>query len=248
MDNLSIQKAADLLLKSSYTVAFTGAGISVESGIPPFRGERGIWNRYNPEVLDISYFYAHPTESWLAIREIFYDFFGKAKPNPAHMALAQLEAAGLLQAIITQNIDDLHQQAGSKRIFEFHGNSQKLVCTRCTAHYTLTDVNLETLPPVCAKCGSLLKPNFVFFGEGIPEQAYAGSVEASENAQVMVVVGTTGEVYPAAGMVSIAKSHGAKIIEVNLESSAFTNQFTDIFIGGKAGEVLPKLARLVMGA
>ena len=242
-----IESAADVIRQSSYTVAFTGAGISAESGIPPFRGENGIWNRYDPKVLDIDYFYANPNESWLAIREIFYDFFGKAKPNPAHLALAQLEAAGFLNCVITQNIDNLHREAGSKRIFEFHGNSHKLVCTGCDAHYTIGDVNLEKLPPLCAKCGSLLKPDFVFFGEGIPEQAYAGSVEASEKAKVMVVVGTTGEVYPAAAMVSVAKSHGAKIIEINLEPSAFTDRYTDIFIGGKAGEVLPEVARLVMG-
>ncbi len=242
-----IQKAAELLLNSNYNVAFTGAGISVESGIPPFRGENGIWNRYDPNVLEIGYFYANPEESWLAIREIFYDFFGKAKPNPAHIALAQLEAAGLLQCIITQNIDNLHQEAGSKCIYEFHGNSHQLICTRCNAHYTIGEVSLEVLPPRCAKCGSLLKPDFVFFGEGIPEHAYAGSVEASEKAKVMVVIGTTGEVYPAASMVSIAKSHGAKIIEINLEPSAFTDRYTDIFIGGKAGEVLPEVVRLVVG-
>ncbi len=242
-----IQKAAELLLNSNYNVAFTGAGISAESGIPPFRGENGIWNRYNPNVLEIGYFYANPNESWLAIREIFYDFFGKAKPNQAHFALAQLEAAGLLQGIITQNIDNLHQEAGSKCIYEFHGNSHQLICTRCNAHYTIGEVSLEVLPPRCAKCGSLLKPDFVFFGEGIPEHAYAGSVEASEKAKVMVVIGTTGEVYPAASMVSIAKSHGAKIIEINLEPSAFTDRYTDIFIGGKAGEVLPEVVRLVVG-
>lgn len=242
-----IQKAAELLLNSNYNVAFTGAGISVESGIPPFRGENGIWNRYDPNVLEIGYFYANPEESWLAIREIFYDFFGKAKPNPAHLALAQLEAAGFLNCVITQNIDNLHREAGSKRIFEFHGNSHQLICTGCDAHYTIGEVSLEVLPPLCAKCGSLLKPDFVFFGEGIPEHAYAGSVEASEKAKVMVVIGTTGEVYPAAAMVSIAKSHGAKIIEINLEPSAFTDRYTDIFIGGKAGEVLPEVVRLVMG-
>lgn len=243
----SIQIAAELLSNSSYSIAFTGAGISVESGIPPFRGDNGIWNRYDPNVLEIGYFYANPDKSWLAIREIFYDFFGKAKPNPAHIALAHLEAAGFLSCVITQNIDNLHQEAGSKRLFEFHGNSHQLICTRCDAHYTIGEVNLEKLPPLCAKCGALLKPDFVFFGEGIPEHAYTGSVEASEKAKVMVVVGTTGEVYPAASMVSIAKSHGAKIIEINLEPSAFTDRYTDIFIGGKAGEVLPELVRLVVG-
>ena len=237
--------AAEAIRASSFTVAFTGAGISAESGIPPFRGENGMWNRYDPKVLELGYFYAHPEESWQAIREIFYDFFGKAKPNPAHLALAQLEAGGFLKCVITQNIDNLHQEAGTRRICEFHGNSKKLICTRCHAHYTPDEVNLEVLPPACGKCGALLKPDFVFFGEGIPEHAYAGSVEASEKAKVMVVVGTTGEVYPAAGMVSIAKSHGAKIIEINLEPSAFTDRYTDIFIGGRAGEVLPGLARLV---
>lgn len=242
----SIIEAAELLRNSSYTVAFTGAGISAESGIPPFRGENGIWSRYDPNVLELGYFYAHPKESWLAIKEIFYDFFGRAKPNPAHYALAELEAKGMLKAVITQNIDNLHQQAGTKHIFEFHGNSQKLVCTQCGAHYIPSEIDMAVLPPMCKKCGSLLKPDFVFFSEGIPEAAYAGSVNAAEHCKVMLLVGTTGEVMPAAAMPSIAKSHGAKIIEINLEASAFTSRYTDIFLGGKAGSVLPQLVNAVL--
>jgi len=242
----SIYEAAELLRNSSYTVAFTGAGISVESGIPPFRGENGIWTRYNPEVLDLNYFYAHPKESWIAIKEIFYDFIGTALPNPAHFALAELEAKGMVKSVITQNIDNLHQQAGTKHIFEFHGNSQKLVCTQCDARYIPSEIDLNVLPPMCKKCGSLLKPDFVFFSESIPEMAYNGSVDAAERCKIMLLVGTTGEVMPAAAMPTIAKSHGAKIIEINLEPSFFTKRYTDIFIGGKAGEMLPLLVKAVL--
>jgi NAD-dependent protein deacetylases, SIR2 family len=242
----SIYEAAELLRNSSYTVAFTGAGISVESGIPPFRGENGIWTRYNPEVLDLNYFYAHPKESWIAIKEIFYDFIGTALPNPAHFALAELEAKGMVKSVITQNIDNLHQQAGTKHIFEFHGNSQKLVCTQCDARYIPSEIDLNVLPPMCKKCGSLLKPDFVFFSESIPEMAYNGSVDAAERCKIMLLVGTTGEVMPAAAMPTIAKSHGAKIIEINLEPSSFTKRYTDIFIGGKAGEMLPLLVKAVL--
>ena len=116
MEN-NLEKAIDLIVNSKYTVAFTGAGISVESGIPPFRGETGLWSKYDPNVLDLNNFNVNPIEAWKVIKEIFYDFFGEAKPNPAHFALADLEKSGLLKAIITQNIDNLHYEAGSKEVY-----------------------------------------------------------------------------------------------------------------------------------
>ena len=237
-----ISKAAALLRQSRYTTAFTGAGISVESGIPPFRGETGLWSKYDPIVLDIGYFHSNSLESWRVIKEIFYDFFGKAKPNKAHEVLAELEQKGLLKNIITQNIDNLHQEAGSKEVYEFHGNSRDLVCTKCSKRFSMQEVDFEKLPVTCDVCGGLVKPDFIFFGEGIPQDAYSKSLAAAENADVFLVIGTTGEIMPASQIPIIAKNRGTKIIEVNIEPSGYTHQITDIFLKGKATEVLAKLS------
>ena len=242
MNDISpLELAAQHILSSDYTVAFTGAGISVESGIPPFRGEKGLWNKYDPKTLDIDYFHANPLESWKVIMEIFYEFFGKASPNSAHEALVSLESEGLLQAIITQNIDNLHQEAGSNEVYEFHGNSKTLVCTGCGKKYKVGEIKMEPLPVTCPSCNSLLKPDFIFFGEGIPEEAYLKSVEATSKCQVMLVIGTTAEVMPAGQLPFLAKSNGATIIEVNPEPSMLTQNTTDIFLKGKAGTVLTEL-------
>lgn len=224
-------------------MAFTGAGISVESGIPPFRGPNSIWSRYDPEILDLDYFLSAPDESWPVIREIFYDFFGRAKPNKGHLALARMEANGYLKSLVTQNIDNLHHEAGSKEVYEFHGNSRRLVCTRCKNVIDVIDVVITDKPLYCALCGSLLKPGFVFFGEGIPEEAYKKSIEAARRADVCLIVGSTGEVMPAAMIPFEAKRHGAVIIEVNPEMSQFTGQITDIYLKGRAGEVLSAIDR-----
>ncbi len=240
-----IEAAAELLKKSRYTTAFTGAGISVESGIPPFRGPSGLWSKYDPIVLDIDYFHRHPRESWQVIKEIFYDFFGKAKPNDAHRVLAKMEKAGLLKNIITQNIDNLHQEAGSKEVYEFHGNSRELVCTKCQKRYTVNDLNFDELPVTCPACGGLVKPDFIFFGEGIPPVAYQKSIEAAEKADVFLVIGTTGEIMPASQIPHLAKSNGAKIIEVNIEPSNYTASITDIFLQGKATRVMNDLAEVL---
>lgn len=241
MDSSQFGLAAQHILSSEFTVAFTGAGISVESGIPPFRGEKGLWNKYDPKTLDIDYFHANPLESWKVIMEIFYEFFGKAHPNTAHKALASLESEGLLKAVITQNIDNLHQEAGSKEVYEFHGNSKMLVCTNCEKKFKVGEIKMDPLPVICPSCNSLVKPDFIFFGEGIPEEAYLKSVEATSKCQVMIVIGTTAEVMPAGQMPLLAKSNGATIIEINPEPSLLTQNTTDIFLMGKAGTVLKEL-------
>ncbi len=233
-----IKESTRLINASRYTTAFTGAGISVESGIPPFRGEKGIWNKYDPQVLDINYFFSNPKESWSVIKEIFYDHFGIAEPNFAHIGLAQLEKENKLKEIITQNIDNLHQKAGSKKIHEFHGNSMRVNCTSCSYSAEVTETTFSTLPVLCPKCKQLVKPDFIFFGEAIPTLAYQNSVQAAQQSEVMIVIGSTGEVMPACQMPLIAKQNGATIIEINLEESKFTNSITDIFIQGKASEVI----------
>ena len=233
-----IYEALGMLNRSKYTTAFTGAGISVESGIPPFRGEDGLWSKYDPIVLDIDYFHANPLKSWEMIKEIFYDFFGKARPNSAHKALASMEQRGFLKNVITQNIDNLHQEAGSTEVFEFHGNSHQLLCTGCKRYFGLGELSLETLPVVCPDCNSLIKPDFIFFGEGIPPVAYRKSIEAAEKADVFLVIGTTGEIMPASQIPYHAKSSGAKIIEINPNPSNYTHTITDVFLQGKATEVM----------
>lgn len=242
MEHSQIQKAAEVLKASKYTIAFTGAGISVESGIPPFRGENGIWSKYDPKTLELSFFYSNPLESWTVIKQLFYDFFGTAQPNKAHKVLAEMEEKGLLKCIVTQNIDNLHQLAGNKTVHEFHGNSQKLVCTKCKSQTLPENINFENLPPRCSSCNGLLKPDFIFFGENIPTVAYQNSIEAADQAEVVIAMGSTGEVMPAAQIPFYAKQNGAIIIEVNPESSKFTNTITDIYLQGKATEVMEKLS------
>jgi len=240
--DLLIKEAAKLIKESDYTLAFTGAGISVESGVPPFRGEHGLWNKYNPEVLDLGYYLDHAEECWVYIREIFYDFFADAKPNPAHLVLAKMEQVGLLQAIVTQNIDNLHYEAGNKVVHEFHGNSKRLKCLKCGTVYNVSEVDLKSLPPKCKNDGEILKPDFIFFGEGIPHEAYSNSFAAAEKAKICLIIGSTGEVTPASYVPRTAKQSGATIIEINPEESMFTSQITDIHLKGKASEVMTKLA------
>ena len=246
LDNELLKEAARLLNTSKYTSAFTGAGISVESGIPPFRGEKGLWNKYDPIVLDLDYFHEHPLESWKVIVEIFYDFFEDAKPNPAHLVLGRMEKKGLLKSVITQNIDNLHQEGGSKNVIEFHGSAKKLVCTSCSKYFRPQEVDLEAIPVTCSECSGLVKPDFIFFGEGIPPLAYEKSMQAAKQAEVMIVIGTTGEVMPAGQIPIVAKSKGAKIIEINPETSHLTRYITDIHLKGGASEVLEALGELVL--
>lgn len=224
-------------------MAFTGAGISVESGIPPFRGKHGLWNRYNPEVLDLGFYMENPANCWKYIREIFYDFFADAKPNDAHKVLAEMEEKELLQAIVTQNIDNLHQEAGSKIVHEFHGNSKKLKCLKCGKMFHAKDIDFENIPPKCDEDGEVLKPDFIFFGEGIPRQAYENSFADAEKADVCIIIGSTGEVTPASFVPRTAKQSGATIIEVNPQESMFTNYITDIHLKGKASEVMNALGK-----
>ncbi len=237
-----IKQAAELIKNSGKTVAFTGAGISVESGIPPFRGENGLWSKYDPAVLDINFFRSNPLDSWRVIKEIFYDFFGKAKPNAAHLVLSEMEKQNFLHAIITQNIDNLHFEAGNKTVYEFHGNSRDLVCIGCGKKYPASETSLENLPPVCSECGKVLKPDFIFFGEAIPEPARTNSFRAAETADLMLVIGTKGEIMPASLLPLQAKESGAKIIEINPETSSYTNKITDIYIQANATDALKSVA------
>jgi len=232
MDNY--KKAAQIIKNSKNLVAFSGAGISVESGIPTFRGPTGLWSKYDPKILDIDFFLQNPKESWEKIKEIFYDYMQNVKPNKAHYCLAELEKKGKLKGIITQNIDNLHQKAGSKNVIEFHGTAEKLICMNCEKAYNKNEISFEKLPPKCKECGGLLKPDFVFFREPIPKDAFEKSIELMQNADVVLIIGTTGEIIPASELPYIAKENGAVIIEINPEYSNYTNKITDIFLQEKA--------------
>jgi NAD-dependent deacetylase len=147
----------------------------------------------------------------------------------------------MLKSIITQNIDNMHREAGSHQVIEYHGNSKWLICTTCGERYEIATVSLEPLPPRCTSDHSILKPDFVFFGEGIPPDAARKSVEEVSLADVLMVIGTTGEVMPAGMLPSIAKSNGAKIIEINPQRSSFTHSLTDLFLQGTAMEISQQL-------
>ena len=245
MNENNIAHAASRIRTSAHCVVFTGAGISVESGIPPFRGAEGLWSRYDPTCLDISFFHAHPGEAWAAIREIFYDFMGRAEPNEAHTGIARLEEMGLVKSVITQNIDNLHQQAGSKTVCEYHGTTRTLSCTGCGQAIEAARADLHTLPPACAACGRVMKPDFVFFGEAIPEEAARFSMQEANNADVMLIIGTTGEVMPASLLPQLARENGCFMVEINTEPSAYTGAITDVFLQGKATEVVSRLVDAV---
>lgn len=242
-----IKEAARILREAKNIVGFTGAGMSAESGIPPFRGEGGIWNKYDPNSLDIEYYYRHTQESWNIIKEVFYNYFNntKLKPNPGHMVLAKWEKEGRLSCVITQNIDDLHAVAGNENIFEFHGNMSRFVCSKCSEKILASSIPLSDTPPHCLKCRGLLKPDFIFFGEGIPEKAYYGSAHAAEHCDAFIIIGTSGQVSPANMIPGMAKRNGAKIIEINLEPSTYTHNISDVFLQGKSGEILPQIDALL---
>jgi NAD-dependent deacetylase len=237
-----LQQAAQWIKTSAYTVAFTGAGISVESGIAPFTGAGGLWNQYDPKFIEINFFLSDPTRSWQEMKKIFFTDMHEASPNMAHTVLGKMEQHGLLQGVITQNIDGLHQRGGSKNVQEFHGTIQTLSCLNCGRKYRLEDINLDSVPPTCL-CGGILKPDFVFYGEGMPPRAYEKSAEMAQNAQVMIVVGTAGQVMPACSLPLVAKDNGCKIIEVNPRESAYTGRITDLYFSQPATQFFEALAK-----
>ncbi|MFH2092775.1 MAG: NAD-dependent deacylase [Pseudomonadota bacterium] len=234
-------KAAQIILKAGKTVGFTGAGISVESGIPPFRGENGLWDRYDPSIFDIHFFYQEPMQAWEVLRDIFYDFLGSVKPNAAHYALAELEATSRLSCVVTQNIDHLHTDAGSQKVHEFHGTLKKLVCLDCRKKTEIDMIDLCRLPPRCEHCSGVLKPDIVFFGESIPEPAATQAMNAVTKADCLILVGTTGLVAPANVLPKIAKNNGATIIEINPRPTEYTHSITDIFLQDTAGLAMERL-------
>lgn len=242
--NALITQAAQIIANSKNVVAVTGAGISVESGIPDFRSPGGLWSRYSPEeYASIDAFMDNPDKVW----ELFYaigETIIKAKPNPAHFALARLEELGHLVAVVTQNIDNLHYEAGSKTVIEYHGNAQTLYCPACHRRRPMSLSHRNHGAPRC-ECGGVMKPDVVLFGEVIPSQALFTGETLAKSCEVMLVIGTSAQVYPAASLPYTAKQWGAVIIEFNTNRTSFTESVTDIFIEGPVGETLPRVLEKV---
>ncbi len=221
-------------------MAFTGAGISVESGIPDFRGPSGLWEKFDPmEYATIEAFCSNPQKVWKMIKEMG-SLLEKAQPNPAHLALAKLEQMGCLNSIVTQNIDSLHQAAGSQRVIEYHGSGKRLICMICGKTWNREGVKLDSLPPRCS-CGGVLKPDFVFFGEPIPWKARVEAEEEAGRCDLMLVIGTSAVVSPACDVPVIAKRGGAKIVEINLEETKLTSYVTDWILKGSASGIMSEL-------
>jgi NAD-dependent deacetylase len=246
-----IQQAADLIRQSRRLVVLTGSGVSKESGVPTFRDALdGLWAQYNPnELATQRAFRQNPKLVW-----DFYEHrravMRLAHPNAAHLALAALEAHKPDMVIITQNVDDLHEQAGSHHVIRLHGRINANRCSgNCQGSPTPVDVsalewNAEAGPPACPHCGSPVRPDVVWFGELLPMDALEQAKDASAHADVMLVVGTSGVVMPAAEMPHIAKRAGAPVIEVNPTASEIT-PIADLWLAGAAGDVLPRVVALL---
>jgi NAD-dependent deacetylase len=231
------EDVAKLMIERKRCVALTGAGISAESGISTFRSSGGLWEKYDPAVYaSIEVFRQDPSKYW-SIRGDFIRDYDRYRPNNAHLALAELENMGILQSVVTQNIDGLHTKAGTKRVIEVHGTIREIDCLNCGKQYIAPHVP-EGMPPYCESCGGILKPNTVLFGEQLPPDALMNAQEESLMCNVMLVIGTSANVYPAAALPELALQNGAAIVEVNIER-AFPK--VDYFLGEKAATALPKL-------
>jgi NAD-dependent deacetylase len=251
LDAQAIEATAHVLRKSSHTVALTGAGLSAESGIPTYRSAGGIWTKFGEPTIDgWDLFTTDPAEWWRlamspeAVMSEFSRAIDSAEPNAGHLAMAELEAEGLLQHVITQNIDNLHRRAGSRGITEIHGNRFLARCTNCGEREPLERLNLERLPPLCIRCGGLMKNDTVMFGEPIPSDALEECYRQAAVAQAFLVIGTSAVVYPAADFPVMAARHGAPLIEINPEETALT-PLADIVIRSSAGDVLPALVAML---
>lgn len=240
MRPLVIEEAASRLQASSWAVALTGAGISVESGIPDFRSPGGLWSRYDPlEYGDIRSFRANPGKVWRMLMDMDR-MFHEALPNPAHFALAVLEGAGYLKGVITQNVDSLHQRAGSRHVVEFHGHGRSVRCDQCGREVPREALKVQDLPPRCA-CGGPMRPNFVFFGEDIPREAYFQAMHMMERCDLLLVIGTSATVAPASHLPVVVKNRGGFLIEVNPNETDLTSMHTDLYVPLPAGQALPAI-------
>ena len=242
-----LDAAARCLVDARYVIALTGAGLSVESGIPPFRGPNGLWTKYGePPMNGYERFLADPRKAWEdrlnptgPMREL-WQALTEAAPNAGHRALADLEDMGVVQATITQNVDNLHRVAGSRRLLEIHGNATLIRCIQCVTRFEREAIDYALLPPRCPRCDGLLKSDTVSFGEPIPPDVLTACGEEADRADCMIVAGTSATVYPAAGFPMAIAERGGDLIEVNPYPSELT-PLCRVTLTGAAGEVLPAL-------
>lgn len=242
-----IQTAARALARSSRTAVLTGAGVSKESGIPTFREpETGLWAQYDPMRLATPEAYRDDPALVWSWYEHRFGIAGAAEPNPGHRAIAGLQTLLPHVAVITQNIDGLHQRAGCTQVIELHGSMHRFRCVDgCQRHYGWDDLaGQEERPPRCPECGAYLRPDVVWFGEALPAEALGAAQRICAGCDVMLIVGTSGIVYPAAALPMIAREAGATIIDVNPQQDALA-QTSDVFLQGPGGQVLPELAGAV---
>ncbi len=251
--NESIERAADALLNHSYVVCLTGAGMSVESGIRPFRGPGGVWTEHGePPLDDYRRFVSDPVAYWKRLlkptghlRDL-YASLEQAQPHAGYRAITELERRGIIRYVITQNIDGLHRRAGNRKVAEIHGNYQMLRCVSCGMRFERQQVDTSSLPPHCVACGSIVKDDVVVFGEPIPEDVGLVCVDQTECADCMLLVGTSAYVYPAAGFPQQVKQRGGTLIEIGPHPTEIT-EMCDIVVRGTAADVLPQLAHVVTG-
>ena len=246
-----VDRVADLIVQADRVVVFTGAGISTESGIPDFRSPGGIWERFDPEDFTYQRLMSSPEARkkwWRIFQE--RGLTTEAEPNPAHLAIAELDKLGKLDCVITQNIDNLHQKAGlpDDRVFELHGNMRWVVCLSCGKRYPIEQIKArldegEEIPE-CESCHGILKPDIVLFGETLPEKVFEEATRRSSRADLFMVIGSTLIVYPAAYMPIYAADSGAKLVIINLGSTPMDRQAA-VLIKAKAGETMAKVIQRV---
>lgn len=246
MQTITPNDLAALIKKSKKAMAITGAGISVESGIPDFRSPGGLWERFDPlEYATIRAFEKDPAKVWVMLKEMDR-ILVQARPNPAHYALAELEKRGRLLGIVTQNVDNLHQEAGSRNVIEYHGNAHRFVCLNCKGVWPREALDFDHTPLYCY-CGGLIKPDVIFFGEAIPDEAMFKANAWAVACDLLLLIGTSMEVAPANALPQTAKNTGALIVESNLEHTRLTQYLTDYFLPGPAGKVWPEVMRDLAG-
>jgi NAD-dependent deacetylase len=239
----SVTKLARMIIDSKYAIVLTGAGISTESGIPDFRSPGGLWDKFSPDIYgNIHSFLENPFKFWEMAEKIAPNIF-KAKPNPAHYALAELEKKNLIKAIITQNVDGLHQKAGSVLVYEIHGNIDRFVCFGCRASYPREQVirklkKEKHYPPICDMCKAPLKPSAVLFGEDLPKFEYYQSHALAEKSDLMIVAGSSLEVAPVCDLPNLTLKYGGKLAIVN-DVPTYMDEKAELNIIGRLGTILP---------
>lgn len=244
--NSAEEAIAQDIRASSHLVAFTGAGISAESGIATYRGQGGVWSKFDPNIYaNIDSFLRDPSYYWNFFREVRYPMLKQAQPNPGHHALVEFERMGKLRAVITQNIDELHQQAGSSQVIELHGTTRRYFCLKCSnrfdfeAAYSMAE---KHNPPPCPDCGGMIRPDTIFFGEPLKPEVLRSAFEESERSDFVLAIGSSLVVFPAADIPARAKRRGAKLAIINKDETPL-DPIADYVLREASGKVLPHIVR-----